>query len=525
VKPDEDHVRCRYCGTQVLIPGRRKPAPPPTPQVQATTVVIGRDVVNRGAQNAAKQVTSGCLIAVIAIVVIVTLGGALLFPLLRTTETLITEVSIDTPVLEIPAVFSAPTTVIGAAWTIPAGENGPALALLKRWEGEKVQLIAFDPAAQAEVWRSGTFNREYYEMSYSSGPSTIYIADQDRLIALDRGTGEVTWQASLANKVQYPCEAFGCVQRFGDRVVTLARDGSLQGFDAANGALVWTRRLTSTPRWMEDAAGRLLIVDNDEANRAIVLVLDPASGDALLEFEPACMRNGRPDRIHINEKFLLAPDGESLTVLDSGIDACAWRYDLRSGAMMWEYAPESSTSLLPFTWSTSSAVLAADGSAYFTVDQGDATLIVRLDGATGAAQTLLQENRYDVELQSGRDGLLLAVAAPDFDREQRELWAIDTGTGERRWTYRFRTGHAFDKIYLRHVDGGLFVGQCLWEDNSCVFEILNTQTGASSGQANTLDIRSPSGDGAWVGDLLLLTISGKLYGVDGASGTTRFTWP
>jgi outer membrane protein assembly factor BamB/DNA-directed RNA polymerase subunit RPC12/RpoP len=529
IDPGEAHVQCRYCGTQILISGRRKIAPTPgapkaavpLPRSPKAAVPLPRSSEPRAPKNA----IGGCLIAVLAIVLIATMGGAFfLIVVPSSTETLLGEVLTEPIAATFPTTLSTPASIFGAPWTIPSGENGPALALLKTWQGEKTQLIAYDPVAQRELWRSGTFSREYYEMSYTSGPSHIYLADQDRLIALDRASGAVAWQASAANKIQFPCDDSACVLRFGDRIVTLARDGSLQGFVAADGALAWTRRLNSTPRRILDAAGLLLVVDTDAENRAVVLLLDPASGDTLRQIAPACIRNGRPDRVHASEQFLLSPTGDSLYVLDSGTDACAWRYDLHSGATVWEYAPPQGSGLLPFAWSTSSALVAEDA-VYFSVDKGDPALVVALDAQNGAARVLLEERRYDLVLNSARDGLMLVLATPSYDRDQRELWAVDTAAGTRRWTYRFRTGHAFDEIYIRHGENGIFVGQCLWEEDTCVFELLNAQTGASSGEAGTLQVPSATGDAAWAGDLLLLTLSGKLHGIDASSGAVTFTWP
>ncbi len=74
----------------------------------------------------------------------------------------------------------------------------------------------------------------------------VYLTDKERLLALRSGDGSVAWQTSLVAEPPSGCPS--CLQVVGARVIVLQKDGSLQGFDARSGALVWGMRLAELPR-------------------------------------------------------------------------------------------------------------------------------------------------------------------------------------------------------------------------------------------------------------------------------------
>jgi len=79
-----------------------------------------------------------------------------------------------------------------------------------------------------------------------ASPSTIFMAYETTLVALDRMNGTILWQQEISDEVSHICE--GCLQTFDSWLVTLTADGILTGFDAQTGEVAWSERLNETTR-------------------------------------------------------------------------------------------------------------------------------------------------------------------------------------------------------------------------------------------------------------------------------------
>jgi outer membrane protein assembly factor BamB len=387
-------------------------------------------------------------------------------------------------------------------------------------------LLGFDPAKRAETWRSAKLSDEYYNAGISGDAARVYVADGATLMALDRNSGETLWQSSLANNIQTGCdESNPCLQQVGDQTVALARDGTVQGFAGATGAPLWSRRLNTQPRKFLINGDQVILVDNDDNNRAVVLVLNGVNGDLLYEVRPSCTFPNIEMRPHSSDQFSVTPNGSALIIVSSGTYACAWRYQLSDGALVWSYTSPGTSGPLPFTWSQSSLTV-ADPVVYFVSDDGDETLIYALDTQSEGAtpQLLYSIEDYELTLQYPLGDLLLVSAQPGFASDEIELWAIDRNTGERRWQRKLETTHTFDKWVTRPTDQGIFLAVCSWDDEDCRFEVLDISTGASRGQVRE-EAGYPFSGAAWRGNQGYLTIDGKLYVVDLTTGRIEYTWP
>jgi outer membrane protein assembly factor BamB len=264
-------------------------------------------------------------------------------------------------------------------------------------------------------------------------------------------------------------------------------------------------------------------VDTDSENRAFVLVVDPATGDVRHELTPRCTVWAYEYRPHLSDQFILAPDGQALYVLGSGSDACAWGFNPVDGTLLWTYNPPQGETVLPFSWSFGS--LALGGDALYFVDSAHApAAIYALDLATGAPRLLTTSDRYELTLQQVASGMLLLAARPDYDREQVELWGIDLATGERRWQKLLESTHVFDEWLVQPGETGLFLALCRWEEDECLFEVLDPQTGVSQAQVRQAVEGSLDG-AAFSPDRAYLTIWGALYAVNLDDAQIEYTWP
>jgi outer membrane protein assembly factor BamB len=345
-------------------------------------------------------------------------------------------------------------------------------------------------------------------------------------MALDRATGQISWQSSLANNLQTGCaESAPCLQRVGDQVIALARDGTIQGFAGATGASLWSRRLNSQPRQFMVSGDKVILVDNDESNRAVVQVINSVNGDLLLELRPECVFPNITMRPHSSDQYVLTPDGAALVIVSSGTYSCAWRYNLADGALTWSYTPLDTDSPLPFTWSMSSLAL-ADPFIYFVKDENDAMQIYALDSQSEGStpQPLYSIEDYELTILHPLGDLMLVSAQPSYASDEVELWAIDRNTGERRWQRKLETKHTFDEWVTHPTDQGIFLSVCEWETNVCRFEVLDIATGTSSGQVEQETNGSYDG-AAWIGNLGYLTIDGQIYTINLNTAAVEYIWP
>jgi outer membrane protein assembly factor BamB len=548
VPRDQLQVKCAYCGTLITIPGRTQVyATPPHAASshssgQTATVVVTSDssVVKGG---------WGCgVVSLIVIVLSLVVGGIGLFsasfvvPFTR----VVTDVTNgdSTGPLSLPESFSLPTMqqalapaprlvsaplVLGAHDT--SSVQSPVQMVVFAYRENGSLLIGFDSVERVERWRSDIFSDRTYEMGMTSDAARIYVADGAQLVALDRQTGEIAWQSSLANNLQTGCaESAPCLQLADEQVIALARDGTVQAFAGSTGAPLWSRRLNGTPRQIivnsnQNGNDQVILIDVDDSNRAVVLVLNGTNGDLAYELQPTCAISLHEMRPSANDQYVVTPDGGALLVVGSGTYACIWRYNLADGSLVWGYTPADVNGPLPFTWSMSSLAL-ADPMLYFIKEEGHLNRIYAVDTQSqgSAPAPLYAAEEYDLTVLYPLGELLLVSAQPSYAPDEVELWAINRVTGERRWQRKLETSHSFDEWVTRPTDQGIFLSVCFWENDECDFEVLDLATGTSQGQVRQATTGSYSG-AAWLGDQGYLTIDGKLYVLNLSSATVEYTWP
>jgi outer membrane protein assembly factor BamB len=269
----------------------------------------------------------------------------------------------------------------------------------------------------------------------------------------------------------------------------------------------------------------VIVVDNDEGNRAVVFVINGVNGDLIYQLMPSCVFPFIEMRPHSSDQYLLTPDGSALVIVSSGSYACAWRYSLTDGTLTWNYVQPDLNGPLPFAWSMSSLAL-ADPVIYFTRDDNDAIQIYALDSQIqgSSPQLLYSIEDYALTVLYPLGDLLLVSAQPDFARDEAELWAIDRTTGERRWQRKLETTHSFDDWVTRPTDQGIFLAVCFWNVDECRFEVLDITTGTSQGQVRQ-EIDGSFSGAAWLGNQGFLTIDGKILAINLTTAQVEYTWP
>jgi outer membrane protein assembly factor BamB len=534
IPPEQSQVECAYCGTLIRVPGR-------SPQLKPSTPIV--------ATGTPRPRTGGCsgmsgLVGLAILVVATVLFFAKTsWPALDTVIVSVVEQSFpgdngepgaastrgpgaSNPLPAIAQALAPQVRLVSRPYRLANNDQLGVQIVVFADQEEGTLLIGYDPVKRREGWRSPLLSDRTYEMGVASDAQRVYVADGAKLVALDRSDGRVIWQTSLANNLQTSCpDHAACLQVVGEQVVALARDGTVQAFLGATGAPLWSRRLNSTPRQLLQGGGRVVVIDNNSANDAVVSVIDPATGDTHYEVMPECDTGAFGSNAHSSDQFVVTPDESALLVLGSGTYACGWRYNLEDGSLAWSYAPDDMETVLPFTWAFGSFAF-ADPVAYF-VDETNDPQIYALDTLAGGqpeAPLFVADQQYDLNLLLTDGELLLVAASPDYAREEVELWAIDRNTGERRWQRRLETSHTFDEWIVHPTETGFFVAVCGWNAEDCRFMVLDPQTGVSRAEVQAAYGWNLEGSTFW-GDRAYLTLDGSLRVIDLTTAQVEYSWP
>lgn len=540
---EHTQVKCSYCGTLIAIPGRIN-AEATRPPVITTTITATSD----GSVTTSNSGCSGIGWSIIVICIIfgvfaststsiVTSLLAIFNDSFQNSSNQIPDNSSEpnhnssnkSPSLTLPnlqQVLTPPPRLTDKPILLRGDDNAATQMVILAYETDGGRLIGFDPVKRAETWRSSLLSKEYYNALISADSERVYLADAASLMALDRATGDLLWQNSLANNIQTGCsKENSCLQYASDQIIALSRDGTIQSFHGETGAPSWSRRLNSQPRFFMVNQDQVLIVDVDAENRATVLVLDASSGDLLFNLQPVCDFAFITMRPYPSDQFFVTPDGSSLVIVSSGTYACAWRYSLIDGSLAWQYQVPDTNGPLPFTW-TRESILMDDPFVYFTNTGGNSTQVYEMDTQSAGAtpQAIYTVDDYEIALQFTVGDLLIISAQPDYASDEMEIWAIDLLTGERKWQRKLGTTHSFDDWLLYPTDQGIFTLVCSWNDDTCNFETIDLITATSKGKI-TQNIGRPFNGISVQGNQGYLTIDGKLYAIDLPTAKINYSWP
>jgi outer membrane protein assembly factor BamB len=420
---------------------------------------------------------------------------------------------------------SLPPYVSSEAEPDLASSVTPDLALVAiALPSEQIAVTYLDGATGRPRWTGQPLSKEGgRQTAIKIGDHFVYVVDGASLLALDRIKGSVAWQTSLANALPAGCEQ-NCFQRMGPHLLTMARDGTLQSFDAETGRPLWSRRLTGGSASRIVQAGAHLLVPDvvDEQSTGVGwLVLDPATGTVLRKLITQCSSGAWPSR---DDPILVAPDAATLDVFYGWTRRCAQRLDFRTGQLVQETTFDMSDHW-PVGMPGTSLIM--DRDTVYMADQisGKGTILA-FATADQQLRTLIEEPQVKFETLAAQPGLVVVHAQPTYDSERNEIWGLDSESGRRLWQ-DVLLAKGFPQQWAVHLTPhGLSLVQCITDEKQCLVETLDPQTGVSRGQ---LKLQLPSQQGlskaTWTQDAAFLTISGRLYAVDLVSNKLRYVWP
>jgi outer membrane protein assembly factor BamB len=419
-------------------------------------------------------------------------------------------------------------TLTTAVVPVPGGDGFYAVAPA---EGSSTNVLRrVDPIRHKVVWSSSNLDgTDGGDPVVVAGTSQAFVIFGSTVLALDGGTGRQLWQASLSNGLASPCDS-DCAVLAGGRLVTLSKDGTVQAFDITTGAQTWSKRLNSTPRWLE-AAGPAVLVDDTSGTGPNLVVLDiNAQTGATRTITPSCAPSSDPigpaAPTEENELFV-SPDGTTLTALIADIDGCAVRYNLSNGALVWRTPPEQDSARIPASLTGQSTFLDAHNLVW-TNDENGGAEVFALNTANGAIRQLLNDKQDRIQIVGVVGTTLVIQATPQYDPEKPTTVGVDLGTGAVKWRQASRVVTPSDNQGETVTAQAPMIVSCNRDASTCKFEAIDPQTGTVTG-SSTVTADPAEQEQVQVVDTstsLLVTAGwGHVVGIDPGTAAVQWKWP
>lgn len=531
---------CDYCGAVL----EREKSADPEPAIFSKTHEAQVIVIQTGRTTTSVSRKSGgssCLSTLFILLLLVGVGGGVGWFRFREQLSSLSGLTDLAQLANLSQLEKITNTITVSALTdvilLPSGsDTGPDfLTYVYKSDAETYALTYVNSISSTIRWESPPL-KEWYAARVLQSPEALYTSDETKLMALNRADGKVLWQTSLADKLSPSCS--NCFELLANRVVALVQGGTVQGFNAETGQLVWSKRLNFEPTGRLLSAGdQLLILDRttDSVNNLITIV-DPASGDTIAELTlPAC--DGR--LFDLSHPLLYNEKQSELYMISGNIigPACVQVVDIAGQQIAQEIVFEGvalPSDFSDFVSEQSRAILTEDA-LYFSGHQqqvsGDGPgLIVKVNLADKSWQTLPVSPGYELVPLAVTDNYLVVRAIRSRGTERSELWGLDLASGEARWQYVLQTSRWFKENgsgagWDWHLTpAGLAVLQISSDPDQLLVEVLNPQTGVSAGQ-KTIPLEDDYlTDIAWTDDAAWLALR-KIRKVDLQTGTVSYTWP
>jgi outer membrane protein assembly factor BamB len=537
-----ERITCNYCGAVLERERPAAPGPAASPQAHERPMIViqtGHTTVS----SRRKSGGSSCLSGVFTLLLLVGIFGAVGWFQFRSQLPAINSLPDLSAQLanlgQLPAQIANSVSVSSLTKIIllPGQDTSSPdfLTYVYNSDAETYALTYVDAVSSTIRWQSPPL-KEWYSAQVLPSGGVIYVNDETKLLALNQADGQVLWQTSLADKLSPSCST--CLKLLDNALVALVQGGTVQGFNAQNGQLLWQKTLNFEPGSRLLAAGhQLIIFDRTPDNRNnFMVVVNPANGETTAELTiPEC--SGTTFDLH--HPLLYDESRGRLYVISGNIigPACVQVWDIAGQKMAQEIVFDGlslPSDFSEFVSDQTKALLAGD-KLYFAAHQavvsGDGPgVVVSLNLADGTWQALAPSPDYKLIPLAVSDDLLVMRAIRTRGTERSELWALDPAAGQPRWQYVLQAPRWYKEpgsqpAWDWHISAaGLSVLQIFNDPDQMTIETLNPQTGVSAGQKTIPLDDNYFTDIVWTHDAAWVALR-NIQKVDLRTGTLSYTWP
>jgi hypothetical protein len=234
----------------------------------------------------------------------------------------------------------------------------------------------------------------------------------------------------------------------------------------------------------------------------------------------------------IYDPILLSNDEKHLYIPISSYDpGCLQKWETVSMTMSWE-ASILRNILDNFSWEpyllTDQHLFLSDGHNLFSINLED-----------GSYQTVYSDENYNLVALDEKNGILFTQVERTRGTSQYDLWGLGMLNQFKEWEFDPSAEDIFDDTSSVVYEKGAWnanasvetpiILEAFAEPGALVFSTLNPTDGTITAQ-NSLEINDNDSSYwmhliGWQGEQVYLSIDGKLWWIDGLTGTDLATWP
>jgi outer membrane protein assembly factor BamB len=407
-------INCKYCNAVIENPQYHPVVPPPpTPvfRIETSTPTFPATInLPQIEQSQPKKGNAGCIVSLVVLIVIAIAGVGIY--LLATGGT--------------PAVNIIPMHIYAPSALVTSDAGPSIVAASYNPVSEKYGISRVDVKTKKILWTTMEQEGSMSTDEIVAGDTQVYVVIENRLVALQLADGKQAWEASLSDRTSGACDG-GCVLVQKGKVLVLTTDNTLGAYDAVTGHQEWEKQFDLTNNRLTAIPQGIALYYR--ADKDVLAVLDPATGEETSHLEPTCeSTHGMEDTLENNSRFVFDTTGKSNKVYTffGLFNACIQRWDLSTGKVDWQWMEEDSNLQDPYD----TPALMADGKIVFTQDNALRTV----DTETGQEfQTLDTQENYRLVPYAVSGNRLIVRAVRTRGTTSYELWGYDLASGKNIW--------------------------------------------------------------------------------------------
>ena len=231
--------------------------------------------------------------------------------------------------LVLPGALDDDPTVVTMA--SPVGGGGRVVALVELEDGP--------------VWQAEVVPDDVYSAQFAATDDLVLASLGRGVVALDRATGEVEWEAEASDEVDPTCTS--CFALVDGTLVVLGRDGEVTAFSLSDGEAIWSHRFVSPGGRVVPHGDAVLLVDDppaddDEASLSMTLVR-PSDGAELSRFAPGCADPEFADPLSASLRLPIVaiPGTDDIVIAYGTYAGCVQRWTVTTGEQRWSRPTEA----------------------------------------------------------------------------------------------------------------------------------------------------------------------------------------
>lgn len=346
--PDGDGPRvCASCGQFHDAPGAgRRPrfgsgrtgsaAPPPRSggprPAQARTSPRAREARNLGAIGCVVGLSVVVPLVVVVVVVVLSLGGS---------------DGSDGGIDGVVGTDLSPSS--GDLLVLPGAlDDDPQVVTMATPIGGDGRVIALVDLEDGPVWEAEVVPDDVYSAQVVATDDVVLVSLGREVVALDRATGAVEWEAEASDEVYASCVA--CFALVDGTLVVLGADAEVTALAPATGEVLWTHRFTSPSGQVVPLGDRLLLVDDgpegDAAAALTMVLVRPSDGSEVARSTPGCIDEARPGGTSSVSAtpglpVIPVPDTDDVVIVYGSFASCVQRWNVATGELRWSRSTDA----------------------------------------------------------------------------------------------------------------------------------------------------------------------------------------